>query len=273
MVEMDTLPDVGSSDSQQFSAVTTSESGSSSIDIHQKSDLNTARNISENGLTTAHQDSTDQQSLIISADEQSTEIMTTENENRIEEEAERKTLRYENAMLRQTLERMGHKPSKSYLKGLEGKKNTTHERKIIGESAINYDEINTMSSKITSLEKELLIAKEEAQSATSKLLQITDSLKNNDKISHSSFAVGDVGLFMPTGRSGRAERKYLAFHSNCPHRYLSPDCIEGSPDYILGRIVFQEEFTAGLLGTDLNPFGLHIGTTFWMLTVEVLKLP
>merc|ERR1712038_1905285 len=104
----------------------------------------------------------------------------------------------------------------------------------------------------------------------------TDETKNNDgqcdKISHSSFNVGDVALFMPTGHSCAGKRTYVAFHSNCPHRFLSTDSIEGKPDYVLGRIVYQEELIAGPVGTDTNPHNLIAGTKFWILTVEVLKL-
>jgi hypothetical protein len=99
----------------------------------------------------------------------------------------------------------------------------------------------------------------------------------SDKISHSSFKVGDVGLFMPTGRE---KRFYLAFHSNCPHRYMSAESIPPvtssrpePPDYILGRIVMKEHFFAnGSSGTDTNPYGLPQGTQFYVLTVEILKL-
>jgi hypothetical protein len=99
----------------------------------------------------------------------------------------------------------------------------------------------------------------------------TADKKLSDKISHSNFEVGDVGLFMPTGRGSGGKRTYLAFHTNCPHRYLSTDCIKGTPDFVLGRLVYQEELVAGEVGTDANPYGLHIGTKFWVLTVEVLK--
>eukprot|EP00957_Ditylum_brightwellii_P196522 14973550-Ditylum_brightwellii.AAC.1 len=79
---------------------------------------------------------------------------------------------------------------------------------------------------------------------------------------------------MPTGRGSDGKRTYLAFHSNCPHRYLSTDSIKGTPDYVLGRIVYQEELIAsGSSGTDSNPYGLHPGTKFWVLTVEVIKVP
>jgi Autophagy-related protein 11 len=62
----------------------------------------------------------------------------------------------------------------------------------------------------------------------------------------------------------------LAFHTKCPYRFLSTDNIKGTPDFVLGRIVYQEELVAGELGTDANPYGLPVGTTFRVLTVEVL---
>merc|ERR1719343_1564594 len=229
MVEMDSLPDVGvgstSADSGQLSTTAPTTEVSASSSVPQEPD-----------------DEPDQQSLIVSADEQSHEIMEeTLKEDRMISEAERKTLAYENALLRQELERMGCKsPTKTHLEGS------------------------------VSIEKK---AKDEANNANYDLTNLKESLEKNDKISHSSFNVGDVGLFMPTGRAGRAKRTYLAFHSNCPNRFLSPDGIEGSPDYILGRIVFQEEMTAGPQGSESNPFGLNTGTRFWMLTVEVLKVP
>jgi len=78
---------------------------------------------------------------------------------------------------------------------------------------------------------------------------------------------------MPTGKTNGGKRTYLAFHSNCPHRYLSTDSIQGTPDYVLGRIVYQIELVAGPVGSDENPLNLHAGTKFWVLTVEVLKVP
>lgn len=93
-----------------------------------------------------------------------------------------------------------------------------------------------------------------------------------DKISHSSFKVGDIALFMPIGqKKSGGKRTYLAFHSNCHHRYLSTDSIKGNPDFVLGRIVLQDELVAGKKGTDSNPHGLKVGTKFWILTVEVLN--
>ena len=261
MVEMDSLPDVGvgstpSTDSGQLSTTAPNTEVSASSSVPQEAD-----------------DEPDQQSLIVSADEQSHDIMEeTLKEDRMIDEAERKTLAYENALLRQELERMGCKsPTKTHLEG-----SVSIEKKAMDES-VNVNalttELNEMNLKIASLEKDLSAAKEEADNANSDLTNLKELLEKNDKISHSSFNVGDVGLFMPTGRAGRAKRTYLAFHSNCPNRFLSTDSIEGSPDYILGRIVFQEELTAGPQGSESNPFGLNMGTRFWMLTVEVLKVP
>jgi hypothetical protein len=39
------------------------------------------------------------------------------------------------------------------------------------------------------------------------------------------FSVGDVALFLPTSHQGE-NRVYLAFHMNCPHRYLSNESLE-----------------------------------------------
>ena len=95
-----------------------------------------------------------------------------------------------------------------------------------------------MNEEIAALRKELEQANAQAQSAQQALVQ---AKKTGDKISHSSFDVGDVSLFMPTGLGSGGKRTYLAFHTNCPHRYLSTDGIKGSPDFVLGRIVYQEE--------------------------------
>ena len=76
---------------------------------------------------------------------------------------------------------------------------------------------------------------------------------------------------MPTGRGREGKRIYLAFHSGCPHRYLSPDCINGTPDFVLARIVLQEEFVAGAGDSEANHFGLQVGTKYWVLTAETLK--
>lgn len=172
------------------------------------------------------------------------------------EDAERKTLAYENAILRQTLERLGSKAPKAYIEEAMAK--------------------NTTISEVEELRKELDIIKQQAKKAEDALAEAKKKEEEqkpqlSDKISHSSFSVGDVGLFMPTGRGSGGKRTYLAFHTNCPHRYLSTENIKGSPDFVLGRIVDQKELVAGKIGTDSNPYGLHAGTKFWILTVEVLK--
>jgi len=176
------------------------------------------------------------------------------------EDAERKTLAYENAILRQTLERLGGKAPKAYIEVARAK--------------------DTAVTEVEELQKELELTKQRAKKAEDELADVKkndgqeeeeEELPLSDKISHSSFSVGDVGLFMPTGRGSGGKRTYLAFHTNCPHRYLSTDNIKGSPDFVLGRIVYQEELVAGKTGTDSNPYGLHEGTKFWVLTVEVLK--
>lgn len=129
-------------------------------------------------------------------------------------------------------------------------------------------EAETLNKKIQALEQQLEETKiklnEQDLSATTVLC---------DKISHSSFKLQDVALFMPTGKMSDGRRTYLAFHSNCPHRYLSFDSIQGTPDYVLGRIVYQKDGVAqGPLGCETNPFGLHPGTTYWVLTVEIVKV-
>merc|ERR1712157_419609 len=134
------------------------------------------------------------------------------------------------------------------------------------------------SSSILALRKELEDVKKELAQSKSKLelksKKLCDlRLKQKDlgnKISYANFKVGDVALFMPT--PSREKRGYLAFHINSPHKYLNTDSIEGNPDYVLGRIVIQDELMAGAKGTDENPHGLAVGTKFWILTVEVLKI-
>jgi len=101
-----------------------------------------------------------------------------------------------------------------------------------------------------------------------------------EKISHTSFAVNDIALFMPTGRRARrGDQKlpiYLAFHSNTPHRYLSHDSLpfstdhsQSPPDYVLGRIVMMEEYVSQ--SAKSNEYMVPNGVRYWTLTVEVLK--
>lgn len=198
--------------------------------------------------------------LIVSADENSGNEDTIMDPESGTGEAERKTLAYENAILRQTLERLGGKVPKAYIEEAQAK--------------------DTANSEVEALKKELEAAKARAAAAEDALAEGATKMEEEnesrskklcDKISHSSFEIGDVGLFMPTGRGSGGKRTYLAFHTSCPHRYLSTENIKGGPDFVLGRIVYQEELVAGQVGTAANPYGLHVGTKFWVLTVEVLK--
>lgn len=276
LAEFDTLPDIGDAiddlenDTSMQEGTTDAGGGgvSSASSLTASSHQNLQEKISSSGATDtveetmppaggpAHNQQGDQ--LIVSADENSA------NDDTIMDhvgtgEAERKTLAYENAILRQTVERMGGKAPKAYIEEARAK--------------------DVASSEMEALRKELEAAKAKAAAVETALAEATkkkndeESLPKKlcDKISHSSFEIGDVGLFMPTGRGSGGKRTYLAFHTSCPHRYLSTDNIEGSPDFVLGRIIYQEELVAGQVGTAANPYGLHVGTKFWILTVEVLK--
>lgn len=209
------------------------------------------------------------QSLIVSADETSTNDIIMESGSQEEmggnSDAERKTLLFENAMLRQIVERMSGKSIQPYLLERTDEENqkTSQLRNIASV------EKNPVADESEYLRKELEQTKSRLKEVTVELedMKRKDELSSrvSDKISHSSFNIGDVALFMPTGRVGT----YLAFHTNCPHRYLSSDCIRGNPNFILGRIVFQDTQVAGDT-TSSNPHGLIVGTKFWVLTVEVL---
>jgi hypothetical protein len=260
MLEFHTLPNVGSqstkynlSSTASGSTLMTSQAKEMELSINPQLKSNAGKK---------------DESALVSADENSGSydvMMQTmsQGENaprRKDEKAERDTLKYENAVLRQKLEQAGVKVP-PYI----GSNTTT---------TIHPDENDSMDKnhkekdmKISFLEAELEKLRNELEAA-----RVHESTQqHSDKISHTSFEVGDIGLFMPTGRGRGGKRIYLAFHSSCPHRYLSPDCIDGSPDFVLGRIVYQEEFVAGALNTTRNPFGLHVGTKFWVLTVEVVK--
>jgi len=253
LVELDTLPDVGPADVPDSSMQGTTDVGGISSASSLTADSHQVRHdrappASEDAMASA---SAHQEQLIVSAEENSGNDDVIMDPATGPEDAERKTLAYENAVLRQTLERMGGKPPKTYLEEARAK--------------------DVASEEIAALTKELEVVRAQAKSAQELLIEAKkDDPKESDKISHSSFEIGDVGLFMPTGRGSGGKRTYLAFHTNCPHRYLSTDNIKGNPDYVLGRIVYQEELVAGETGTAANPYSLHVGTKFWVLTVEVL---
>ncbi|KAJ0409487.1 hypothetical protein P43SY_002377 [Pythium insidiosum] len=67
-------------------------------------------------------------------------------------------------------------------------------------------------------------------------------------ICYKSFSCGSVGLFVPTPFGD-----YIAFHEGCPHYYLSVESIEAfkhdgrNPPYVLGCIVFIEDFVASAI--------------------------
>jgi hypothetical protein len=260
LVELDMLPDIGSAnlESDALMAGATEPGGvssASSLTVESQSHPPQQEKISYSGATEenmanipAHQ----QDQLIVSADEQSGNddvIMDTN----AADDAERKTLAYENAVLRQALERAGGKAPKAYIEEARSK--------------------DTSNNEVVALRKELEAVKAQGKATREALVVAKKEQhpKDSNKISHSRFEIGDLGLFMPTGRGSGGKRTYLAFHTNCPHRYLSTDNIKGSPDFVLGRIVYQEELVAGEMGTDANPYGLHVGIKFWVLTVEVLK--
>jgi hypothetical protein len=263
LAEMDTLPDIGLEDIEDAVMQGTADVGggvSAASSLTAESHAVQPEKISISSVaigtdeampsasTSAHKE---QDRLIVSAEDNvgnDDVIMDPETGT---DEAERKTLAYENAILRQTLERLGGKPPKAYIEETRVK--------------------DAANEEVTALKKELELVKAQAKAAEDALVEAKKHEKPSDKISHSKFEVGDVGLFMPTGRGSGGKRTYLAFHTNCPHRYLSTDNIEGSPDFVLGRIVYQEELIAGETGTAANPYGLHVGTKFWVLTVEVLK--
>jgi autophagy-related protein 11 len=211
--------------------------------------------------------------LIISTEGQSDTDVIMDSANdvvRAECEMKVKTLAYENAALRQSLERLGGKPPKSFV---EDSQDDVFREQL--KTSVTDEISSRMQSALDNAKKELEMVRSKLDQANAALAQTKidmDSNRECDKISHSSFKVGDVALFMPTGRGSAGKRMYLAFHSNCPHRYLSMQNIEGNPDYVLGRITKQELVVAGAVGTDSNPHNLLVGTKFWVLTVDVLNL-
>ena len=288
MAELETLPDVGdhkhnlgvsSLDSRTTddreneraasSTSTLTECPSIQQPLPSTSKTQTAMEVSKVLSTTP-----ENPSLIVSAAEASGNdvIMQTVYQegtptHRNQDNAECTTLMYENMVLRQALERAGCKPPRSYI-------DDETSAKIEQNSKDQTPRISSIESELAAVKIELENAKSEAEELRKAQVDSYASTQQQsqcDKISHTSFQVGDVGLFMPTGREQEGKRIYLAFHSGCPHRYLSPDCISGTPDFVLGRIVLEEEFVAGEKGSVTNPFGLQVGTKYWVLTAETLK--
>jgi len=256
LIEMDTLPDVGPAEVANTmiqSAPYTGVSSASSLTTESQAVQAAKVSVGE-GTDEAMTPAQRQDQVIVSAANFGDGDVIMDSGPQDTETADRKTLAYENAILRQTLERLGYKPSQSYIE--EAKVESGDTTKIFE----LQQELDRIKAEKKAVEEELVAAK------------ITKpSVDGGDKISHSSFDIGGVGLFMPTGRGSGNKKIYLAFHTDCPHRYLSTDNIKGNPDFVLGRIVYQEELVAGGLGTDANPYGLHVGTKFWVLTVELLE--
>eukprot|EP00521_Asterionellopsis_glacialis_P007143 CAMPEP_0195288756 /NCGR_PEP_ID=MMETSP0707-20130614/5291_1 /TAXON_ID=33640 /ORGANISM="Asterionellopsis glacialis, Strain CCMP134" /LENGTH=840 /DNA_ID=CAMNT_0040348657 /DNA_START=176 /DNA_END=2695 /DNA_ORIENTATION=+ len=273
MIELDTLPDVGLSGDSSVVPGTSSDAQMEGNASAQGGGVSTASSLTtesqppqqatekenkpETIIETSATDNMDQATtdqLIVSADENSGNDLIVEPSDHAgaAADAERKTLEYENAVLRQALESMGGKTPRAYIEEARAQQSSSEPLKT-GATTGNEE------SELITLQKELEKAKEESRAANEALVA---SKKLTDKISHSSFEVGDVGLFMPTGR-GQGGRTYLAVHTNCPHRYLSTDSVKGEPDFVLGRIIYQEELVAGEVGSDANPYGLHVGTKFW----------
>ena len=275
MVELDTLPDVSDH-------VDTAGEGSGSLSEMQQSRRGSASSLTvsatesqgQKAQSSDHEASAgsgdkqqQQEQLIVSAEEaiSGADLIldpAADAAATAAADAQVKTLAYENAVLRQALERMGGKPPRAYIEESRAKESQ-------GGAMVEERELNALRKKLAEAKSTAQAAKEALQAAKAK--SASEAGGQSDKISHSSFEVGDVGLFMPTGRGSGGKRTYLAFHTNCPHRYLSTDCVKGTPDFVLGRIIYQDELVAGEIGTDANPYGLHVGTTFYVLTVEVLN--
>ena len=269
MVEMDSLPDFGDEDASMSSgtpvqrnvstAVGEANVNSSLTESVPPAEVDEAEATSSmSRLSVSKNEGGPESPLIVSAEGQSGDdiIMNSQNEViKVEQEAENKMLAYENAILRHQVKELSGKSPQAYI-----------------DKANEEDRANKQEEeeKSVSLQQELEQTKTELIQASDALSELNNG-KISDKISHSSFQVGDVALFMPTGKNAGGKKAYLAFHTNCPHRYLSTDNIEKSPDYVLGSIIYQDELVAGAVGTDKNPHGLRVGTKFWILTVEVMN--
>jgi hypothetical protein len=275
MVEMDSLPDFGDEDASMSSGTPVQRNvstavGEGNVDSSLTESLiptevdEAEATSSMSRLSVCKNDAPDSP-LIVSAEGQSADdvIMNSQNEvMKVEQEAENKTLAYENAILRHQVEELSGKSPQAYIDKANEDDRAVKQGKEEKTVSLQQD-LSTTKKELGQTQTELI----KAHAALSKL----DSSKLSDKISHSSFQVGDVALFMPTGKNAGGKKAYLAFHTNCPHRYLSTDNIEKSPDYVLGSIIFQDELVAGAVGTDKNPHGLRVGTKFWILTVEVMN--
>ncbi|CAN0286012.1 unnamed protein product [Pylaiella littoralis] len=104
-----------------------------------------------------------------------------------------------------------------------------------------------------------------------------EALASVPRISMCSFDVQDIALFLPTmvgGSEGSGGRwVFLAFHVNCPNRYLSEESINTaretlgpSPTYILGKIILVQRHVAS--DQEPNPYNVAPNTVYYVLTAE-----
>ncbi|CAH0475759.1 unnamed protein product [Peronospora belbahrii] len=141
----------------------------------------------------------------------------------------------------------------------------------------NFDAIERrVRELLASAESGLMLQSElEQRRSDFHLMESEQDINDSFKISFRSFDVNDLALFLPTSAPGSdAQRVYLAFHLGCPHRFLSEESISSFsndgqryPDYVVGRIVLIDEQTAT---EGNNPYALHVGTIFYVLTVASL---
>lgn len=222
MVELDTLPDVGvqgvsdllvSNPRETSGGVSSSIDNSTSGEQEQQNDERNKNAVGDNEvseLKTKHnqqqQDATPSGSLIVSSvDTQGSSIQekaqhdrsscggsSTINNNNVPTLAQQKTLAYENAMLRQMLERLGAKIPPSFTPNTTSTITTT--------SQVQQEELNLAQAKCSDLERELEDTKKYCNSLKQKLEELNVP-KVCDKISHSSFNVSasclcnSMGLF------------------------------------------------------------------------------
>ncbi|KAG7387747.1 hypothetical protein PHYPSEUDO_013752 [Phytophthora pseudosyringae] len=141
----------------------------------------------------------------------------------------------------------------------------------------NFDAVETrVKELLASTESKAMLQSElDQRRCELRLMESEQDVNDSFKISFRSFSVNDLALFLPTSAPGSdAQRVYLAFHLGCPHRFLSEESISSFsndgqryPDYVVGRIVLIDEQTAT---EGNNPYALHLGTTFYVLTVASL---
>jgi TolA-binding protein len=105
-----------------------------------------------------------------------------------------------------------------------------------------------------------------------KLRDATDMWKElcRSKISFTAFAVNDLALFYKNENG-----MYQAFHQNNPHRYLSEESKKSAEDsqglgpFVLGHIIVMDKYT---VEKSPNPLKLSVGTVYYLLTVELIKV-